>query len=191
MIEEPSDMGDETEISRQKDLSEPKPLPDISFQAIMGATNPRTFRVVGKIAYQDVTVLIDSGNIHNFVDFGMVQRLGLQMECTVQFLVMVANGDKIQCLGKCSGLIIFIQNIIIWADYYVLPIAACSVVLEVQWLETIGPIMFNYQHLTMKFEWERIQRSLQGITRGPTTTLSKKEFGSWEGATYFLMVMMD
>lgn len=45
---------------------------------------------------------------------------------------MVANREKIDCAGQCQALTITIQGKPITADYYVLPVAACQLVLGVQ-----------------------------------------------------------
>ena len=62
---------------------------------------------------------------------------------------MVANREKIECNGMCKSLTIFIQGLPMTTDFYVLPVAACQLVLGVQWLATVGPIEMDYTQLTM------------------------------------------
>ena len=45
-----------------------KVMPEISFHAIAGTDHPQTIRVIGKLKNKHVTVLIDGGNTHNFID---------------------------------------------------------------------------------------------------------------------------
>lgn len=66
-----------------------------------------------------------------------------------KFQVMVANSEKIACVGQCQAHTLTIQGYVVTADYYVLPIAACQLVLGVQWLETLGPIETDYKKLTV------------------------------------------
>lgn len=44
-----------------------------------------------------------------------------------------------------------IQGCPITADYYILPVAACPLVLGMLWLATLGPIKADYAQLTMSF----------------------------------------
>ncbi|KAH7532957.1 hypothetical protein FEM48_Zijuj04G0078500 [Ziziphus jujuba var. spinosa] len=106
---------------------------------------------MGQLGKYSVTILIDEGSTHNFIDQATVTRWGLPVVHGSPFQVMVANREKIQCFGKCVGLELIIQGCTVKADFYVLLVAACQVVLGVQWLETIGPIQTNYKNLTMSF----------------------------------------
>ena len=98
-----------------------------------------------------MVVLIDGGSTHNFIDHAIVQKYSLPVLKNRTFQVTVANGEKIDCVGLCPSLTINIQGQPLIADYYVLPVAACQVVLGVQWLTTLGPIEMDYSRLTMTF----------------------------------------
>lgn len=45
-------------------------LPEISFHAIVGTNHPQTLRVIGKLGNKYLTILIDRGSTHNFIDQG-------------------------------------------------------------------------------------------------------------------------
>ena len=107
-------------------------LLEMSFHAIEGVAHRQTFRVVGKLKNKAVTVLIDGGSTHNFIDYTIVTKFGLDVARDQKLQVMVANRDKINCDGQCIGLTLLVQNFPIQADFYVLPAAACQVVLGVQ-----------------------------------------------------------
>nr|GEU66312.1 transposon Ty3-G Gag-Pol polyprotein [Tanacetum cinerariifolium] len=79
---------------------------EISFHAISGTILPQTLRLPERIQNKDVVVLVDGGSTHNFVDQELVNRLGLQVDPTVNFLVVVANQEKLACMGmKPAGLL--------------------------------------------------------------------------------------
>ena len=61
-----------------------------------------------------------------------------------KILVVVANKEKIKCAGLCKGLASVFQGCPIVADFYVFPIAACPMVLGIQWLATLGPVETYY-----------------------------------------------
>jgi hypothetical protein len=77
MIEDsPYTDTEDVEIN-QLDLELSKVLPEISFHAITGTEHPQTIRVLGKLKNKNVTVLIDGGSTHNFIDQALVSRFGL------------------------------------------------------------------------------------------------------------------
>lgn len=52
--------------------------------------------------------------------------------------------------------------------------------LEVQWLELLGPVVCNWKQMTMEFQWEGRVGTLQGIKDQSTQSMSlrtmSKEF---------------
>ncbi|KAH7524310.1 hypothetical protein FEM48_Zijuj06G0105900 [Ziziphus jujuba var. spinosa] len=77
---------------------------------------------------------------------------GLPVDKSKRFTVLVANKECIECSGICQALTLQVQRYSITADYNVLPVIACPLVLGVQWLAMLGPVKTNYAHLTMSFE---------------------------------------
>ncbi|KAG2689172.1 hypothetical protein I3760_09G128300 [Carya illinoinensis] len=67
--------------------------PEISLHAILGSSNPKTMRIRGKIGNQSVTILIDSGSTHNFLDPAILNRVPLTIHEEERVNVKVANGD--------------------------------------------------------------------------------------------------
>lgn len=47
-------------------------------------------------------------------------------------------------------------------DFYVIPLYGAELVLGVQWLQLLAPIVMDYQHLAMQFEWTNETIQLQG-----------------------------
>lgn len=68
------------------------------------------------------------------------------------FDVVVANGDRIKCQGLCTDVRLTVQGLDIIAEFYILPLGSYEVVLGAQWLRTLGPITWAFQHLTMAFK---------------------------------------
>jgi hypothetical protein len=128
-------------------------FPEISLNAIVGSPSPKTMRIIGFLRYHRVTVLIDSGSTHNFVDVELVSLLGLQLVQHKGVKVRVANGQLVPSPGKCQAVILKLQDFSFSAEFFVLPLAGCQVVLGVQWLRTLGPILWDFGKLTMQFSF--------------------------------------
>ncbi|KAH7513106.1 hypothetical protein FEM48_Zijuj12G0161300 [Ziziphus jujuba var. spinosa] len=126
--------------------------PENSFHEIAGTDHLQTFRVLGRLQNKDLIILIDGGNTHNFIDQAVVTKYGLPIKRSKKFHVMVANKERVECAGLCHALTLHIQGCPIIVDYYVLPVAACLIVLGVQWLATFGPLETDYGRLTMTFK---------------------------------------
>lgn len=173
----------------EKPLAQEDSIPEISLHAIAGTNHPQTIRLIGKMGNKEITVLVDGGSTHNFIDQSVAAKFGLPVERDQNFQVMVANGEKIKCAGRCLGLTILVQGQTIRADFYVLPVAACQAVLGVQWLETLGPIETDYRKLTMTFHRDGVARTLQGLTRSPPAALRDKELLSLEGLGFFFQMV--
>lgn len=78
-------------IAESQLLKEKTEMPEISLHAIYGARMPQTMRVRGRIDRQRITILIDSGSTHNFLDDCMAKKLGLYPHHKGKFEVTVAN----------------------------------------------------------------------------------------------------
>ncbi|CAL5444953.1 unnamed protein product [Camellia sinensis] len=172
----------------------PKPdmielLPEISFHAIAGTTHPQTFRVVGKLQNKAVTILIDGGSTQNFINQAIFTKFGLPVAHDQKLQVMVANRNKIDCDGQCVGLTLLVQDFPIQADFYVLPAAACQVVLGVQWLATLGPVETDYSRLTMTFQQGGKSCMFQGLKQPTPTALSDKELLHLNGTASFFQII--
>lgn len=56
-----------------------------------------------------------------------------------------------ECASVCEDVLVYIQNHTFKIDLYILPISGANVILEVQWLKTLGPVLTNYNTISMQF----------------------------------------
>lgn len=63
----------------------------ISLYALNGHSNPQTIRLVGLINVQKISVLIDSGSSHNFVQIDIARRLKLLTSPISEFIVATGS----------------------------------------------------------------------------------------------------
>ncbi|KAJ0885707.1 putative nucleotidyltransferase, Ribonuclease H [Helianthus annuus] len=182
-FEESDNKGNEVDDTPSSDVTA-----EISFHAISGTILPQTLRLPGKIHNKDVVVLIDGGSTHNFIEQTLVDRFGLTVDAGVKLEVVVANREKLACVGRVRGLTIIIQGYTITTDFFVLPIAACPIVLGVQWLKTLGPIEIDFQNLTLGFRLAGSTHKLQGLKGSDLTALKTNELMGIHGTALFLQI---
>ena len=120
--------------------------------------------MVGRVANQLVVVLIDGGSTHNFVQTRLVRPLGLMAQATQPLRVVVGNGNEVLCQQLCTGVTVTIQNQDFTMDLHALPLCGADIVLGVQWLKSLGPVLTDYNNLTMKFNSDGHIVELKGDT---------------------------
>jgi hypothetical protein len=127
------------------------PHPEISLHVIAGATNPQTMRVPGYYHNKPLYILLDSGSTHNFLDPSVASKLNFSISYKTSFDVRVANGERLYSEGQCQNIFIDIQGVPVTSDFYLLSLGGYDVVLGRHWLQTLGPILWDFSKLTMEF----------------------------------------
>jgi len=81
----------------------------------------------------------------------MAQRAGVRLIPCPNLPVTVANGDRVASPSKALAQSVHIGNEAFDIDFYVLPLGAYDMVLGVQWLSSLGPILWDFAKHTMCF----------------------------------------
>jgi len=68
-------------------------------------------------------------------------------------LVTVADGNKITCDVVCKGFTWRLHGEEYMADMIVVALGSCEMILGVQWLATLGPILWDFEKLRMEFKY--------------------------------------
>lgn len=67
--------------------------PEVSLNSVVGISSPKTLRLKGLVAGEEVVCMIDPGATHNFVSIDLVNKLKLPMIETKEFGVSLGNGE--------------------------------------------------------------------------------------------------
>ncbi|XP_043714700.1 uncharacterized protein LOC122663059 [Telopea speciosissima] len=126
-------------------------VPEISFHALASQFNPKTLRLNGFFNEHQLHILIDSGSTHNFIQESVAIATNCPICPTKAFKVYIGNGDFLMCNQQCKGVSLRVQGSVFLVDLFVLPIKGASIVLGIQWLETLGPVLTDYKKLSMEF----------------------------------------
>ncbi|GJS97214.1 hypothetical protein Tco_0804182 [Tanacetum coccineum] len=111
--------------------------PLISLHAMNGESTYKTIRVKDCVGKHTVHSLIDSSNIHTFLDLRVAKKLGCKLKATCLMDVSVNNGQ----------------------------IISCEMVLGVQWLSILGDIKWNFKYLVMDFVYNNKRMVLRGTQK--------------------------
>jgi hypothetical protein len=123
----------------------------------------------------DLRTLLDSGSTHNFINIAVAQCAGVKWQPTVGLHVAVVNGDRLTSLDYRRGLNIAIGAEPFTIDCYGLEIASYEMVLGVQWLESLRPILWDFERRTMDFvrNDHRVYLTTTGAPSAPPHVLVK------------------
>jgi hypothetical protein len=126
--------------------------PTIFIHALTGIA-PHSGRTMVTVIINTVplTTLFDSGSTYNFVDTDATARAGLRLAPRDNLCVAVANGDYVSSPGGCCNVSISIRSKVFIIESYGLELAAYNMVLGVQWLESLGLILWDFGQRTMAF----------------------------------------
>jgi hypothetical protein len=169
---------EDTDDRPVEDVDEENTEPEISLHALTGWSTPRTMRIEGRVGNHTLTVLIDSGSTHNFINSKIAEELQLPVIPMGPFTVRVADGNRMKCQGRFEQIQVILQNIPFSLTLYSIPITGLDLVLGVQWLEQLGPVVCNWKQMTMDFWWKNQAQTLNGsgsqiIQSASLTTITK------------------
>src|SRR5271168_971044 len=85
---------------------------------------------------------------------------------------MVASGGTINFSGKCHNIKLSMGEYVLNSPMLSIPMGGVDVVLGVQWLQSWGTIVFNFQELSMKFSAGGKEVELMGIVGKPGKIIS-------------------
>ncbi|CAA0811873.1 Unknown protein, partial [Striga hermonthica] len=149
------DLDDEEPVIEEEREMEVEVLNDdaeISVHAMAGTKRPRTMKLPAWLRDRRVTVLVDNGSSHNFINATPSHKLKLPTTTIEPFEVRVANGERLRCSEMYWGVPTKFQGVTVKADLFALPLVGPDVLLGVQWLEGLGDVTTNYRKGVMKFE---------------------------------------
>lgn len=72
----------------------------ISLHALAGCDSSKTMRMQAVVGNYRLTVLVDSGSTHNFINSKVADKMSLLMEPIGPFHIKVANGDPLWCKSR-------------------------------------------------------------------------------------------
>ena len=87
---------------------------------------------------------------------------------------MVENGETINFFGNFHNIKLTIGEYVLNIPMLSIPMGGVDVVLDVQWLQSLLTVAFNFQELFLNFFSEGKEIELRGITGKPGNIISSK-----------------
>jgi len=168
--------GAEEEVLLENSMGSSSTDPQIFVHALMGIANFHTMRVTGYYQKKPLHVLIDSGSTHNFLDIEVAKRLGCNSDAFDSLRVVVADGTKLNVSVVVRGFQWTIQQTKFTSNMLLIPLGCCDLVLGVDWLVSLGDIVWNFNKLKMEF----YVKGRKHVLRGASTrlkTVKKQQLG--------------
>ncbi|WVZ75167.1 LOW QUALITY PROTEIN: hypothetical protein U9M48_023250, partial [Paspalum notatum var. saurae] len=146
--------------------------PVFSLQALAGVSFADTMQVAVTLGSVALVALLDSGSTHNFIFEVAARRSGLPLQQRPCLTAMVANGERVSCVGIIRGAPLTIDGAAFPADLFVMPLAGYDVVLGTRWLGALGPIVWDLARCRMTFQRQGRTICWSGVESSSAPTLS-------------------
>lgn len=96
---------------------------------INGTLAPQKMLILGTLQHCQLTILIDSGSTHIFIDPRIIKKANVTIQSDAVFEVMVANGDWLKGNIRCIGILIQSRGISIKTNSHLLNVEGCEAML--------------------------------------------------------------
>jgi hypothetical protein len=138
------------------DITPPSDPPEvelvISLNALTDFSTPQTLKLIGYIKHRKVIILVDSGSTHNFIHRRIAQETHCYIHAVNNFQVIISNGASMKCGGRCENVCLQIGDYHLKSHMFAIDMGGCDIVLGADWLRNLGPILIDFNELTMRFD---------------------------------------
>jgi hypothetical protein len=126
--------------------------PCFSLQALAGVALADTMQITVTLGPASLVALVDSGSTHNFISATAAHQSGIPIQRRPRLTAIVANGERITCVGVLRNAPLHVEGEPYPADLFVMPLAGYDVVLGTRWLGALGPIVWDLASRRMTFQ---------------------------------------
>jgi hypothetical protein len=123
----------------------------VSLHALAGRRHERMMLLPVMIHGERVVALLDTGSMHNFLPAATMRHLALQPTGGDNLRVTMANGDRLHCHGLAQHVPLTIGDEHFTITCAGIDLGCFDFILGVDFLRTLGPILWDFDTLTMTF----------------------------------------
>jgi hypothetical protein len=123
----------------------------VSLHAMAGIKTAKTMLLLVTIHGERLTALVDTGLTHNFLSKDTMRRLALQPAGAEKFSVTIANGDRLACQAVSRQVPVLIGDEPFSIDCVGIDLGCYDFILGVDFLSTLGLILWDLDVLSLIF----------------------------------------
>jgi hypothetical protein len=135
----------------------------VSLHALAGILHERTMLLPVMIHGERLVALLDTGSTHNFLSAATMRHLALQPTGGDNLCVTVANGDHLRCHGLAQHVPLTIGDEHFTITCTGIDLGCFDFILGVDFLRTLGPILWDFDTLTMTFSCQGRRVQWEGL----------------------------
>nr|XP_051211532.1 uncharacterized protein LOC127329025 [Lolium perenne] len=139
----------------------------VSLHAMVGIKTAKTMLLPVTINGARLTALVDTGSTHNFLSNTAMRRLALQPAGSEKYSVTVANGDRLTCQGVARQVPVLVGDEPFSIDCVGIDLGCYDFILGLDFLSTLGPILWDLDVLSLIF-WREGGRRVHWTGLGST-----------------------
>ncbi|KAG8052918.1 hypothetical protein GUJ93_ZPchr0001g30437 [Zizania palustris] len=131
-----------------------------------------------------LSALLDSSSTHNVIDVKVAAHAAIAIQDQAGLNIIVANGNQLLSQGYFWDMRFKIGDELFTADCYGFALGSYDMVLGVQWLESLGPVLWDFSKCTMEFVchghhilWYVVNQSLGSRTTFSKSRITRKGYG--------------
>ncbi|XP_020082221.1 uncharacterized protein LOC109705849 [Ananas comosus] len=149
----------------------------VSVHALSGGKTQDTIKVPGESKGKTLTILIDTGSTHSFIDIQTAREIKARLVAAAPLVVTVANGQKVLSKLQCPEFTWTMQGQEFKADLRVIRLEGSSVLLGIDWLRVYGKVTFDFQQNSITVTKDGQALVLKGM--GEQAKLQLITAGQW------------
>ncbi|WVZ68005.1 hypothetical protein U9M48_017002 [Paspalum notatum var. saurae] len=127
------------------------PAPTVSLHAITGVRTEQAMLLPVLIQGRRCVALLDSGSMSNFINADILRVLQVATDPRPLLRVLVANGDRVPCQGVARNVALTVDTETFTIGCYGIALGAFNLILGVDFLKTLGPILWDFAAMRMSF----------------------------------------
>lgn len=116
----------------------------ISLHALSGVEMPNTIRLRGEAKKNSLTIQVDSGSTHSFLDLETAKQIGCPITRVGAMRVTVADGNHILSLHNCPKFRWKIQGVEFEDSIRLLRLGGNNMVLGGDWMKLHNPVLLDF-----------------------------------------------
>lgn len=129
-------------------------IPCISLNALEKVNEFYTYRVTSKVDRLLLFIMVGLRSTHNFLDSRAATRLQCELSTIKPIIVETTNRGTMLCVSVYINFNQKMQGVCFNTNVFIMELKNYDMILDIQWLETLGNIVSNYKDLWMPFSWQ-------------------------------------